>query len=170
MGVGLKRSNYERVLLQLYLRKYKGDEPMMGFSKSHYPGCEWVTERQRMPIIMPDSTPPSLISCNACLFRKRYMISVVCNPLKEGWPNEHECDLCDYGWDCETWIRVEGAGELVEQVLQIRWPDAEHPVTWRDLGLVPFVSEEQNSIRFKTQTELLMFRNSVPPYMLAISK
>ena len=108
MGVGLKRSNYERVLLQLYLRKYKGDEPMMGFSKSHYPGCEWVTERQRMPIIMPDSTPPSLISCNACLFRKRYMISVVCNPLKEGWPNEHECDLCDYGWDCETWIRVEG--------------------------------------------------------------
>ena len=115
-----------------------------------------------VPIMMPDSTPHPLISCNGCLFRKQYMIAVRCNPNRLDWLSpDNDCELCAYGWDC-TWLRVSGAGEAVEAVLRTVWPEADYPVTWGDTGLVPFLSEEQNDLRFPTQSDLLRFRNSIP--------
>ena len=46
--------------------------------------------------------------------------------------------------------------------MRTAWPDAGHPVTWGDTGLVPFLSEEQNDLRFATQSDLFRFRNSIP--------
>ena len=50
----------------------------------------------------------------------------------------------------------------MEAVLRTAWADAEHPVTWGDTGLVPFLSQEQNDLRFPSQSDLLRFRNSIP--------
>lgn len=155
-------TNYESLLLKAYQQKYGPQEPVYGFSKSHWPGCVYVAD-VTAPVVMPDSTPHSLISCNVCLFRKQYMIAVRCNPTRPDWLSpERECGLCAYGWDCQTWLRVSGTGEGVETVLRTVWPDAEHPVTWGDTGLVPFLSQEQNALRFATQSDLLRFRNSIP--------
>ena len=161
-------TNYERLLLKAYQKKYGPQEPIYSFSKSHWPGCAYVAGATA-PIVMPDSTPHPLISCNRCLFRKQYMIAVRCNPNRPDWLSpENNCELCAYGWDCQTWLRVNGAGESVEAVLRALWPEAEHPVTWGDTGLVPFLSKEQNDLRFPTQSDLLRFRNSIPPNAILI--
>ena len=161
-------TNYERLLLKAYQQKYSSQESLCEFSKSHWPDCGYVVDAT-VPIVMPDSTPHPLISCNGCLFRKQYMIVVRCNPNRPDWLSpENDCELCAYGWDCQTWLRVSGAGEAVEAVLRAAWPDAEHPVTWGDTGLVPFLSEEQNNLRFPTQSDLFRFRNSIPPSAIVI--
>lgn len=161
-------TNYERLLLKAYQKKYGPQEPIYSFSKSHWPGCEYAVGATAS-IVMPDSTPHPLISCNGCLFRKQYMIAVRCNPNRPDWLSpENSCELCAYGWDCQTWLRVSGAGEAVEYVLRTVWPDPEHPVTWGDTGLVPFLSQEQNDFRFPTQSDLLRFRNSIPSNAILI--
>ena len=97
------------------------------------------------------------------------MIAVRCNPNRPDWLSpDDDCELCAYGWDCQTWLRVSGAGEAVEAVLRTVWPEADHPVTWGDTGLVPFLSEEQNSLRFPTKSDLLRFRNGIPPSVIII--
>ena len=161
-------TNYERLLLKTYQQKYSSQEPLYGFSKSHWPGCAYAAD-STVPIVMPDSTPHSLISCNGCLFRKQYMIAVRCNPNRPDWLSpENDCEFCAYGGDCQTWLRVSGAGEAVEVILRTVWPDAECPVTWGDTGLVPRLSEEQNNLRFPTQSDLFRFRNSIPPSAIVI--
>ena len=161
-------TNYERLLLKAYQKKYGPQESLFGFSKSHWPDCAYAANATA-PIMMPDSTPHPLISCNGCLFRKQYMIAVRCNPNRPDWLSpDDDCELCAYGWDCQTWLRVSGAGEAVEVVLRTAWPDADHPVTWADAGLVPFLSEEQNNLRFPTQSDLFIFRNSIPPGAIVI--
>ena len=161
-------TNYERLLLKAYQKKYGPQESLFGFSKSHWPDCAYVANATA-PIMMPDSTPHPLISCNGCLFRKQYMIAVRCNPNRSDWLSpDDDCELCAYGWDCQTWLRVSGAGEAVEAVLRTVWPEADHPVTWGDTGLVPFLSEEQNSLRFPTKSDLWRFRNGVPPSVIII--
>ncbi len=88
---------------------------------------------------MPSETPAEWISCNACLICRGYIRIVHCDPRVEGWPyDDRQCDLCDQGWDCETWLRVKGVGEGVEKALRRLDPEAYHPVTWADAGLVPF--------------------------------
>lgn len=161
-------TNYEWLLLKEYQRKYGTHEPVLGFSKSHWPGCAYAAGAAA-PIVMPDSTSHALISCNGCLFRKQYMIAVRCNPNRPDWLSpENEYELCAYGWDCQTWMCVSGAGEAVEAVLRTVWPEAEHPVTWGDAGLVPFLSQEQNDLRFSTRSDLLTFRNSIPSSAILI--
>lgn len=161
-------TNYERLLLKAYQQKYSFQEATYGFSKSHWPGCAYAAGAP-VPIVMPASTPHSLISCNGCLLGKQYMIAVRCNPNRPDWLSpENSCEFCAYGWDCQTWLRASGAGEAVETVLRTVWPDAEHPVTWGDTGLVPFLSEEQTDLRFPTQSDLLRFRNSIPPSAILI--
>jgi hypothetical protein len=161
-------TNYKRLLLKAYQKKYGPQESLFRFSKSHWPDCAYAANATA-PIMMPDSTPHPLISCNGCLFRKQYMIAVRCNPNRPDWLSpDNDCELCAYGWDCQTWLRVSGAGEAVEAILQTVWPEADHPVTWGDTGLVPFLSEEQNSLRFPTQSDLLRFRNSIPPSAIII--
>ena len=161
-------TNYERLLLKTYQQKYSSQEPLHGFSKSHWPNCAYAVDATAS-IVMPDSTPHPLISCNGCLFRKQYMIAVRCNPNRPDWLSpENDCELCAYGGDCKTWLRVSGAGEGVEAILRMVWPDAEHPVTWGDTGLVPFLSEDQNNLRFPTQTDLLRFRDSIPSSAIVI--
>ena len=172
VGSGCERkivsTNYERLLLKAYQQKYGSQEPWHKFSKSHWPGCAYAADATA-PIVMPDSTPLLLISCNGCLFRKQYMIAVRCNPNRPDWLSpDSDCELCAYGWDCQTWLRVSGAGEAVEAILRTAWLDAGHPVTWGDTGLVPFLSEEQNNLRFPTQTDLFSFRNSIPPSSIVI--
>ena len=46
--------------------------------------------------------------------------------------------------------------------MRTAWVGAEHPVTWGDTDLVPFLSQEQNDLRFPSQSDLLRFRNSIP--------
>ena len=172
VGSGRKKkivlTNYERLLLKAYQQKYSSQEPLYGFAKSHWPDCAYVVDATS-PIVMPDSTPHLLISCNGCLFRKQYMIAVRCNPNRPDWLSpDNDCELCAYGWDCQTWLRVSGAGEAVEAVLRTAWPAAGHPVRWGDTGLVPFLSEEQNDLRFATQSDLLRFRNNIPPSAIVI--
>ena len=155
-------TNYELLLLRKYQQKYGLREPGHGFSKSHWPDCSYVADAA-VAIVMPGSTPYSLISCNGCLFRKQYMIAVRCNPNRADWLSpDNDCELCAYGWECQTWLRVSGAGEAVEAVLRTAWRDAEHPVTWGNTGLVPFLSQEQNDLRFPIRSYLLRFRNSIP--------
>ena len=161
-------TNYERLLLKTYQQKCCSQEPWYGFSKSHWPNCAYAPD-VTASIVMPDSMPHPLISCNGRLFRKQYMIAVRCNPNRPDWLSpENDCELCAYGWDCQTWLRVSGAGEAVEAILRMVWPDAEHPVTWGDTGLAPFLSEDQNNLRFPTQTDLLRFRSSIPSSAIAI--
>lgn len=108
------------------------------FSKSHWEGCEWGNSGN-LKIELSDDAPVEFISCNACLRRKGYIRVLMCNPRVKGWPDDdRDCPDCDYGLDCETWVRVRGVGEEVERVLQSLFPDAYHPVTWLDAGVVPF--------------------------------
>ena len=128
--------DYEAMLQEQY-RKYRGGRnyPSDYYPKSHWVGCEW----SRGPIVLPSGAPARLISCNGCLRRSGHIRVAYCNPRLAGWPNpEPSCPQCDYGNDCETWLRVASAGADVEKVLQMLDPEAIHPVTWMETGLIPF--------------------------------
>ncbi len=120
------------------------------YPKSHWEGCDWGNR-----VTLPEEAPAEYISCNACLRRQGYIVVLPCNPLVVGWPHAwRKCDLCDYGGvDCETWARVRGCGEAVETVLATIDPSIIHPVTWDDLGLVPF----GNSLFLPTKAEMDRF-------------
>ena len=133
-------TDYEAILIEqcrLRFEQYgpQGDYSMM--PKSHWRGCGWAG---RTSVLMPPETPAELISCDACLLGRGYIRIVHCNPQVEGWPyDDRKCENCDYGGiDCETWLRVKGIGEGVEKALRRLDPKAIHPVTWTDIGLVPF--------------------------------
>ena len=89
---------------------------------------------------MSAATPAEWISCNTCLIDRGYIRIVHCDPRVEGWPYAgRQCARCDYGgWDCETWLRVKGVGEGVGKALRRLDSESVHPVTWADIGLVPF--------------------------------
>ena len=110
------------------------------YPKSHWPACEWRNPDLSRAVIMPSEAPVRLISCNACLRRLGYIKIVHCNPRVEGWPfPDRKCEMCDYGGvDCETWLRVRDAGKDVEANLRRFDPNASHPVTWMETGLIPF--------------------------------
>ena len=81
-----------------------------------------------------------------------YIRIVPCDPRLVGWPYERRnCEKCDYGLDCETWLRVRGIGEGVEEVLTLFDKDAYHAVTWNDTGLVPFSNDD---MLFSSKSEL----------------
>jgi len=72
-----------------------------------------------------------------------------------GWPYERRnCEKCDYGLDCETWLRVRGIGEGVEKVLKSIDENAYQAVTWNDTGLVPFANGD---MLFSSKSELDRF-------------
>ena len=50
------------------------------------------------------------------------------------------------GNDCETWLRVREAGLDVERILKRLDPDAYHPVTWVETGLVPGREPDSNPL------------------------
>ena len=106
------------------------------YPKSHWRGCG---RAGKTSALMPSETPAEWISCNTCLIRRGYIRIVHCDPRVEGWPyDDRQCVLCEQGQDHETWLRVKGVGEGVEKALRHLDPEAEHPVTWADIGLVPF--------------------------------
>ena len=124
--------DFEDLLLRLYRDKVGVRK---SYPKSHWPECEWANGA---PIVMPKDTPVRLISCNVCLRGRDYIRVVHCDPKIEGWPrDDRNCGACDHGNDCETWLRVRGAGRGVEQVLRRFDPRADHPVTWVETGWVP---------------------------------
>ena len=104
------------------------------YPKSHWSGCNWARQTSAL---LPSDAPAELISCNTCLMRRGYIRIVLCDPRLEGWPWT-DCDLCESGVDHDTWLRVKGVGKGVERILRRLDPDAEHPVTWADVDLVPF--------------------------------
>ena len=76
-------------------------------------------------------------------------------PRLVGWPYERRnCEKCDYGLDCETWLRVRRIGEGVEKVLKLFDEDVYHAVTWNDTGLVPF---SNGDMLFSSKSELNRF-------------
>ena len=117
--------------------------------KSHWMDCDWANSKE--PILLFSNAPAQYISCNACLHRRGYIRIIPCNPRLTGWPYRQNCDKCDYGLDCETWLRVRGIGQGVQKVLQILDPKSFHPVTWEDAGLVPF---SNGDIYFSSKEEL----------------
>ena len=122
-------------LRQQYQTKI-GDPENLGYPKSHWEGCEWGSRNPARRIELPPRAPASLISCNACLQREGYIRILPCNPRMIGWPHSWtKCDKCEYGLDCDTWARVRGVGEDVAVAM-----GSYHPVTWADIGLVPFHS------------------------------
>ena len=123
------------------------------YPKSHWMGCSYGSRHASHRIELPATAPADFISCNACLIREGYIRILPCNPRKIGWPHSWvKCDTCDYGNDCETWARVRGAGSQVQDVLRQLDPDAYHPVTWMDAGLVPFCDD--GDLFFPTKTDL----------------
>ena len=146
-------SHYEDLLLSQYRDKV-GVREHSDYPKSHWPECDYGNTESPRRIVMPDTAPARLISCNACLRRRNHIRLVHCNPSVEGWPSDNrKCELCDSGWDCETWLRVKDAGEDVETVLQRLDLDAYHPVTWVETGLVPFRDADSAPL-FKTKEDL----------------
>ena len=128
--------DYEAILLEHYRTLIRDVGPRDSYPKSHWEGCERVG---RTSAVMPAETPAEWISCNTCLINGDYIRIVQCDPRLPGWPDT-QCDICEYGNDHETWLRVKGVGEGVEKALRRHIdPDAEHPVTWADVGLVPFL-------------------------------
>ena len=133
-------TDYEGMLVERYraLIEQHGmpGQGVVGYRKSHWDGCD---RSGRSSCIMPTETPAKWISCNTCLINRGYIRIVQCDPRLEGWPSA-ECGLCEQGVDHETWLMVKGVGEGVEQALRHHIdPDAEHPVTWADVGCVPFM-------------------------------
>ena len=120
--------------------------------KSHWLDCDWANGTN--PVKLFSNAPAHYISCNACLRRRGYIRIVGCDPRLVGWPYERNCELCEQGWDCETWLRVRGIGEGVGKVLKLFDEDAYHPVTWGDTGLVPF---HNGDIFFSSKSELDRF-------------
>ena len=129
-------SHYEELLLSQYRDKV-GVREDSNYPKSHWPECDYGNIESPRRIVMPGTTPARLISCNACLRRRNYIRLVHCDPRVDGWPYDNRtCGLCETGNDCETWLRVRDAGADVETVLHTLDPDADHPVTWIETGLV----------------------------------
>ena len=125
-------NKWEQALYEQYADKRSGFRP-----KSHWLDCDWA--RGRNPVRLFSNAPAYYISCNACLRRRGYIRVIPCDPRLIGWPYERRnCEKCDYGLDCETWLRVKGIGEGVEKVLKLLDNEAYHPVAWEDAGLVPF--------------------------------
>lgn len=118
-------------------------------AKSHWKDCDWATSKA--PVLLFSDAPPYYISCNACLRRRGYIRIIPCNPRLTGWPHRQDCENCDYGLDCETWLRVKGIGEGAEEVLRLLDPGAFHPVTWEDADMVPF---SNGDIYFSSKDEL----------------
>ena len=131
--------------LQQQYRSYRSRVESLGlrwypeYPKSHWPGCDWGNNNPARRVELPADAPADFISCNACLIRERYIRILPCNPREPGWPHWWcQCSKCGYGLDCETWARVRGAGRQVEAALRQFDPDACHPVTWAETGLIPF--------------------------------
>ena len=119
--------DFEGLLLRLYRDKVGVSE---SYPKSHWPECG--SAERGVPIVMPDDR--YALSHAVCLRGRDYIRVVHCNPKVEGWPhNDRKC-ACDYGNDCETWLRVRDAGQGVEQVLRRFDARAYHPVTWVQAG------------------------------------
>ena len=137
-------NKWEQSLYDQYKNKSMSFPP-----KSHWMDCDWA--RSRAPVLLFSSAPSDYISCNACLRRRGYIRIIPCDLRLKGWPNLQNCEKCDYGLDCETWLRVRGIGQGVEKVLRLLDPDAFHPVTWEDAGLVPF---SNGDIYFSSKEEL----------------
>ena len=92
------------------------------------------SSNQDRRVELPAEAPADFISCNTCLIRKWYIHILPCNPREVGWPHRwRRCSKCEYGLDCETWVRVKSVGERVSDAIGVY-----HPVTWADIGLVPF--------------------------------
>ena len=135
------------------LYKQYADKRLDFAPKSHWLDCNWANGQN--PVKLFSNAPAHYISCNACLRRRGYIRIVPCDPRLVGWPYERRnCGKCDYGLDCETWLRVRGIGEGVEKVLKLFDEDAYHAVTWDDTGLVPF---SNGSIFFSSKSELDRF-------------
>ena len=131
-----------------------------GYPKSHWLGCSYGSSNTDRRIELPSEAPAEFISCNSCLIREGYFRILPCNPRVIGWPHHwRKCDICEYGLDCETWARVRGAGSHVVIALRRLDPDAYHPVTWLETGLVPFRND--GDLFFPTKAELDRFMSDV---------
>ena len=129
-------TNYEDILVEHYRALIEQYGLRDHYSKTHWEGCE---RAGRTSASMPSETPAEWISCNTCLIGRGYIRIVDCDPHVEGWPyDDRQCGVCGQGVDHETWLMVKGVGEGVERALRRLDPEAEHPVTWADIGLVPF--------------------------------
>lgn len=147
------------------------------YPKSHWPDCTWGNPDSKSRIVLPIEAPARLVSCNACLRRHGYIRVVVCNPRFKGWPSvesvhteftrKGEPAVCEFT-DCETWLRVKDVGQGVEQVLQRLDPNAWHPVTWIDTGILPFheLGTETDDLYFETKEELEQYCKRLDPEML----
>ena len=83
---------------------------------------------------LPAEAPADFISCDTCLISKWYIHILPCNPREVGWPHRwRRCSKCEYGLDCETWVRVKSVGERVSDAIGVY-----HPVTWPTSDLSPF--------------------------------
>ena len=139
-------NNWEEELYRQYADKRWDFAP-----KSHWLDCDWSPSQD--PVKLFSNAPARYITCNACLRRRGYIRIVHCDPRLVGWPYERRnCEKCNYGGiDCETWLRVRGIGEGVEQVLKLFDEEAYQAVTWGDTGFVPFKNDE---IFFSSKSEL----------------
>ena len=147
-------------LLRLY--RDHGGHGNGHYPKSHWPNCRWAPDSR---IVLSGGAPAGLISCNACLRHRRYIRVVSCNPRLAGWPMA-ECEICDYGLDHETWLRVRGVGEDVQKVLEQLNADAYHPVTWAETGLVPF---HEGDIFFASKEALAQYYDGLMDWMSGAS-
>ena len=131
------RMDYEAILVEQYRAVMERYGQQAIYSRSHWEGCCRAGTTSAM---MPSEAPAEWISCNACLIRRGYIRIVHCDPRIEGWPrNDRRCEKCDYGGiDCETWLRVKDVGTGVGRAIRRLDPEAEHFVTWADIGFVPF--------------------------------
>ena len=136
--VSLTTPDFDQMLFEQYRDKIGVRGDGRPYPKSHWQGCQWVSNPERQ-VVMPTDTPARLISCNGCLIERNYIRIVPCDPHMDGWmTDDGRCSKCDYGLDHETWLRVGTIGVDVEKVLKRLDPDAYHPVTWMETGLIPF--------------------------------
>ena len=129
-------TDYEAILVEHYKTLKEHRPGMWDYPRSHWEGCERVG---RTSAIMPSDTPAFWISCNSCLINAGYIRIAGCDPRLAGWPAPL-CEMCKQGIDHETWLRVKGVGEGVERAIRRIDPEGNHPVTWADVGLVPFLN------------------------------
>ena len=132
-------TDFDQILFEQYRDKIGVRD--YDYPKSHWQGCQWVRNSERQ-IVMPTDTPARLISCNTCLIEREYIRIVPCDPHMDGWLTaERECSLCEHT-DHETWLKVRTNGIDVEKVLKRLDPNAYHPVTWMETGLIPFTDPD----------------------------
>ena len=151
-------NKWQTLLFNQYKPKYEARPQTWMPPKSHWRDCNWMPGNY--PVTLPCNAPAKYISCNACLRRRGYIRIIGCSPQIQQWGwrfneyKENQCSKCEYGLDHETWLRVRGVGEKVEPIVQMIDPEAIHPVTWEDIGLVPF---SDGDMRFKNKEELNRF-------------